>query len=95
MLTACVRIRAIELYATLTYLAKAGMYRPDELEALQKGDDAAEPWVAREAVRLRVLLVCLERLIDDLDTGAIAPSAYGGAVRELAQRLGQARVAWP
>lgn len=87
--------RAIELYGTMSYLERAGMYRPSDLAAMLQRRAAPDSWLTRETVRLRALLVCLARLVNDLDSGAISAFGYADAVHDLAKRFGQATVATP
>jgi hypothetical protein len=85
--------RAMQLLATLTYVQKAGFYSASELLALAERGGAERAWVAREALRLRALVVALRQLVAALDDGTVSHSGYASAVEALARRFAQMRVA--
>jgi hypothetical protein len=82
--------RAPELFATPTYLEKAGIYRPSELRERAAVD---EPWAAREALRLSMILLAVEALIARLDDGSIEPAAWSGAIEQIVRRFGRMTIA--
>ena len=80
--------RAIQLFATLTYVTQAGLYTPAELrERLAESPDA-RAWVAGEAARIEVLIAVLGHLVRALDSGEIPAAGYGDAVVGVAKRIG-------
>ena len=85
--------RAIQLFATLTYVERAGFYLPEELSERFAAGDVPGAWVAKEALRVRVLLVLLERLAAGLDDGAVASMAYADGVTALAKQVGRIAIA--
>lgn len=82
--------RAPELFATPTYLEKAGIYRPAELRERATVDAS---WAAREALRLSAMLIAIETLVARLDAGAIEPAAWGTELDAAVQRFGRLTIA--
>ena len=85
--------RAIQLFATLTYVERAGFYLPEELSERYAAGDVPGAWVAKEALRVRVLLVLLERLAAGLDDGSVPAMAYADAVLDVAAQVGRIAIA--
>jgi len=85
--------RSQALYSTLTYVRRAGLYTPDDLEQMEAAGGVTAAWAAVEYLRLTLFVSALEALIVQLESSAIAPGDYAGAVYELARRFGDFPVA--
>ena len=79
--------RAMTLFATTTYIQRAGFYTPDDLAAMRDEQRAPTDWVAREAFRLSAFLIALQALITALDDATLPVEHYADAVLDLAQRF--------
>jgi hypothetical protein len=85
--------RSQALYSTLTYVRRAGLYTPADLEQMEAAGKVTAAWAAAEYLRLALFVAALEVLVARLDSSAIAPGDYAGAVEELARRFGGLSVA--
>ncbi len=83
--------RALQLFSTLVYAREAGLYTPAELERA----DFPPEFQAREQLRLRVLVVLLGALIEELADGRLPAVRFAGEVTDIARHLGRLSIAMP
>ena len=80
------------MLATLAYARRGGVYMPTDLAEMAERGEIPEEWHAREALRIRVLLVILPMFIAQLERGETIPPQFATAITELAKRLGKVRI---
>jgi hypothetical protein len=85
--------RSMALFATPTYIRKAGFYEPEELAAMRDAGTAPASWAARECLRISAFLISLETLVRGLDDGTVGSHAYADEVYGLADRFAHMDVA--
>jgi hypothetical protein len=81
--------RAIQHFATITYVEKSGAYLPDELITRWRRGDLPDSYVSREAIRVVVLMVAVRAAMDAMASGGLAPGDYAAAVETICQRIGR------
>ena len=84
--------RAMAVIATMAYARRGGVYLPKDLEEMVAEGRVSEEWHAREALRIRVLLLILPMFIASIERGELVPATFAMGITEVAQRLGRVRI---